>query len=65
LVELVCLLKHEVSNLLKYESAEAKMSSKLFMVVLRKEEKFHSPEKDIYFTGSKKKYGIVMRIKPG
>lgn len=58
-------LKNEVSNLLKCESADAKMSCKFLTVVLRKEEKFRIPEKDINFTGKKKKYGLEMSIKPG
>lgn len=65
MVELVWVLKNEVSNLLKCDSADAKMSCKFLTVVLRKEKKFHIPEKDINFTGKKKKYGLEMSIKPG
>lgn len=54
-----------LSNLLKHESADAKMSYKILTAVLGKEEKFHIPEKDINFTGKKKKNGVGMRIKPG
>lgn len=65
MVELVWLLKDEISNLLKCESADTKMSYKFLTVVLGKEEKFHIPEKDINFTGRKKKYGVETRIKLG
>lgn len=40
---------------MKCESADAKMSYKFLTAVLGKEEKFHIPEKDINFTGRKKK----------
>lgn len=50
---------------MKCESADAKMSYKLLTVVLRKEEKFHIAERDINFTGRKKKYKVEMKIKPG
>lgn len=43
------------SNLLKRESADVKMSYKFLSAVLKKEEKFHIPEKDINFTGKKEK----------
>lgn len=54
MVELVWLLKNEVSNLSKCESSDTKMLYNFLTAVLGKEEKFHIPGKDINFTEERK-----------